>query len=122
MTFIKYKLVFFFVSQFDTISQYHFFLVFITGTTQAKTSEILKIEHWSTKNGIPVYFVAKKEIPIIDIGLLFHAGSAQDKNLPGVAQFTAEMLDQGTKNLTANQIANEFETVGAHYNVSVNRA
>ncbi len=98
-----------------------FFLVFITGTTQAKTSEILKIEHWSTKNGIPVYFVAKKEIPIIDIGLLFHAGSAQDKNLPGVAQFTAEMLDQGTKNLTANQIANEFETVGAHYNVSVNR-
>ncbi len=99
-----------------------FLLLFIVDTTQAETSHvILKIEHWSTKNGIPVYFVAKNEIPIIDIGVLFHAGSAQDYSSPGIAQFTAQMLDQGTQNLSADQIANRFESVGAHYNVGVNQ-
>ncbi|WP_342220182.1 pitrilysin family protein [Rickettsiella endosymbiont of Miltochrista miniata] len=99
-----------------------FLSLFITDTTQAETSHaILKIEHWSTKNGVPVYFVAKNEIPIIDIGVLFHAGSAQDNNSPGIAQFTAQMLDQGTQNLNVDQIANRFEAVGAHYSAGVNQ-
>lgn len=108
------------------IKHFFYFFIFLTtfiiGTTQAETSFVkLKIEHWFTKNGVPVYFVAKNEIPIIDIGVLFHAGSAQDRNSPGIAQFTAQMLDQGTQNLNADQIANRFESVGAHYNAVVNR-
>ena len=96
-----------------------FLSIFIIGTTQAASSHVfLKIEHWSTKNGVPVYFVAKNEIPIIDIGVLFHAGSAQDDNSPGIAQFTAQMLDQGTQNLNANQIATRLEAVGAHYSAN----
>lgn len=99
-----------------------FLSIFIFGSTQAETSPIiLKIEHWSTKNGVPVYFVAKNEIPIIDISVLIHAGSAQDNNSPGISQFTAQMLDQGTKNLNVDQIANQFETVGAHYSAGINQ-
>lgn len=92
------------------------------GSTQAEASFFkLKIEHWFTKNGVPVYFVAKNKIPIIDVGVLFHAGSAQDRNSPGIAQFTAQMLDQGTQNLNADQIANRFEDVGAHYSATINQ-
>jgi zinc protease len=99
-----------------------FLAISITGSAQAKTSVVaLKIEHWSTKNGTPVYFVAKNEIPMIDIGVLFHAGSAQDNNSPGIAQLTAQMLDQGTQNLNVDQIANHFEAVGAHYSASINQ-
>lgn len=99
-----------------------FLSVFVIGITQAETPHvILKIEHWSTKNGVPVYFVAKNEIPIIDIGVLFHAGSAQDNHSPGIAQFTAQMLDQGTQNLNVDQIANRFEAVGAHYSAGINQ-
>ena len=99
-----------------------FLSVFANGTTQAETPHvILKIEHWSTKNGVPVYFVAKNEIPIIDIGVLFHAGSAQDNHSPGIAQFTAQMLDQGTQNLNVDQIANRFESTGAHYSAGINQ-
>ena len=99
-----------------------FLLIFTNGTAQAEASHIiLKIEHWSTKNGVPVYFVAKNEIPIIDIGVLFHAGSAQDNNSPGIAQFTAQMLEQGTLNLNADQIATRFEAVGAHYSAGINQ-
>lgn len=99
-----------------------FSTTFIISITQAQTSFVkLKIEHWITKNGVPVYLVTKNELPIIDIGVLFHAGSSQDKNSPGIAQFTAQMLDQGTQNLSADQIANRFETVGAHYSANVNQ-
>ncbi|MEN9450172.1 MAG: hypothetical protein RJA83_786 [Pseudomonadota bacterium] len=99
-----------------------FLSVFVNGITQAETPHvILKIEHWSTKNGVPVYFVAKNEIPIIDIGVLFHAGSAQDNHSPGIAQFTAQMLDQGTQNLNVDQIANRFEATGAHYSAGINQ-
>lgn len=96
-------------------------LLFIK-TSQAEISPItLKIDHWSTKNGVPVYFVAKKEIPIIDIGILFHVGSAQDNSSPGIAQFTTQMLDQGTQNLNADQIASRFEAVGAHFSANTNQ-
>ncbi len=105
---------------------YFYFLILLTlffiETSQAEISPItLKIDHWSTKNGIPVYFVAKNEIPIIDIGILLHAGSAQDNSSPGIAQFTAQMLDQGTQNLNADQIATRFETVGAHFSSNTNQ-
>lgn len=96
-------------------------LLFIK-TSQAEISPItLKIDHWSTKNGVPVYFVAKKEIPVIDIGILFHVGSAQDNSSPGIAQFTTQMLDQGTQNLNADQIASRFEAVGAHFSANTNQ-
>jgi zinc protease len=110
---MRIKLFFYFLT---------FLSVFVNGITQAETPHvILKIEHWSTKNGVPVYFVAKNEIPIIDIGVLFHAGSAQDNHSPGIAQFTAQMLDQGTQNLNVDQIANRFEATGAHYSAGINQ-
>lgn len=94
----------------------------IISIAKAETSQtILNIEHWSTKNGIPVYFVAKTQVPIIDIGVLFHAGSSQDNSTPGIAQFTAQMLDQGTQKLNADQIATRFETVGARYSAGINQ-
>ncbi|TLY47057.1 MAG: insulinase family protein [Gammaproteobacteria bacterium] len=108
------------------LNSFFYFLIFLSllfiDTTQAKISPVtLKIEHWSTKNGIPVYFVPKNEISIIDIGVLFHAGSAQDNTSPGIAQFTAQMLDQGTQNLNADQIATRFEAVGAHFSANTNQ-
>ncbi|MES2141793.1 MAG: pitrilysin family protein [Pseudomonadota bacterium] len=101
-----------------------FFLSAILIVSTAKATEskpVLPIEHWTTKNGIPVYFVAKSQIPMVDIGIVFRAGSAYDGTSPGIAQFTAQMLDQGTHNLNADQIATRFESVGAHYNAAINQ-
>jgi zinc protease len=101
------------------------FLLFISAAFDigkaANAKPLLSIEHWTTKNGIPVYFVAKSQIPIIDIGIVFRAGSAYDGSAPGIAQFTARMLNQGTRNLNADEIANRFESVGAHYTASINQ-
>ncbi|MEZ5476207.1 MAG: hypothetical protein R3E95_01510 [Thiolinea sp.] len=42
-----------------------------------------KIEHWTTDNGLRVYFVAAPQLPMLDIRLTFAAGGARDAGNPG---------------------------------------
>jgi zinc protease len=76
------------------------------------------IERWTTQTGVPVYFVHRPELPIVDIDLLFRAGSAYGSH-PDVAALTAMLLDQGTSSLTAEQIAERLESVAAQYHIAV---
>jgi zinc protease len=94
-----------------------FFILFltigITMTTSAKP--VLNIQHWTTSNGVQVLFVATHELPMLDIRINFSAGSAQDNELFGIAAATNGMLKEGTKKLTADQIATKLDEVGAIY-------
>ena len=72
------------------------------------------IQHWTTGNGMRVYFVPADELPMIDIRITFAAGSARDGKQPGIAALTSRMLTQGAGGLSADQIAQAFEDVGAH--------
>ena len=71
------------------------------------------IEHWQTPNGARVYFVPAPELPMIDVQVVFNAGSARDGGRPGLAQFTHMLLDKGAAGLSADQIAAQLEGVGA---------
>lgn len=71
------------------------------------------IQHWQTANGARIYFVPAPELPIVDIGITFAAGSAHDGNQPGVAKLTSTLLDQGAAGLSADEIAIRVETLGA---------
>jgi len=79
------------------------------------------IQHWQTANGVKVYFVPTDGLPIIDAQLVFKAGSAYDKKQLGVAALTSALLDQGANGLTAQQIAEQLENVGAHLSTSTSR-
>tara|TARA_R110002050_G_scaffold9504_1_gene33069 strand:- start:210431 stop:211735 length:1305 start_codon:yes stop_codon:yes gene_type:complete len=80
-----------------------------------------KIEHWQTSNGARVYFVAAPELAMVDIEVVFDAGSAHDSNISGTALLTNAMLNEGAAGLNANQIAAEFENVGAQFSNSSER-
>lgn len=74
------------------------------------------IQHWRTHNGTRVYFVATHELPIIDIQVVFDAGSARDPaDRHGLALLTGSLLDEGAGGLDANAVGYEFEKVGAIY-------
>ena len=77
-----------------------------------------KIEHWTTANGARVYFVASPELPIVDIRVVFDAGSARDGAHSGLAQLTNGLLDQGAGDLNADQIAERLDGVGANLDTS----
>jgi len=74
-----------------------------------------KIQHWVTANGMKVYFVPAPEISMIDVRVTFSAGSARDGDVPGLATLTSDMLSQGADGMTADQISEAFETVGAQF-------
>ena len=76
----------------------------------------IDIQHWKTKNGVGVFFVEAHELPIVDLKVVFSAGSARDPDdLHGLALFTNSLLDEGAGGMHANDIAYEFERVGAVY-------
>ncbi|MDX5411388.1 MAG: insulinase family protein, partial [Thauera sp.] len=71
------------------------------------------IEHWRTDNGARVYFVPAPELPMVDVQIVFNAGSARDGDSPGLAQLTHVLLDKGADGLSADAIAQRLEGVGA---------
>jgi len=87
-------------------------------TQVAFAKPIINIQNWVTNDGVTVLFTETHEIPMIDIVVTFDAGSARDGNNFGLAVFTNAMLNSGTKTLTANQIADEFEQNGAQFSTN----
>lgn len=88
-----------------------------SGLTQAGP----RIEHWQTANGVRVYFTAAPELPMVDVRLVFDAGSARDGERPGIAMLTNALLRAGTDTLSADQVAERFESLGAQYGFGVER-
>ena len=76
-------------------------LLSVSGVAQAAP----KIEHWTTSNGLRVYYVHAPELPMLDLRLQFDAGSARDGAKPGLAMLTAQMLDTGAAGLSEDQLA-----------------
>jgi len=74
-----------------------------------------EIQHWVTDKGVRVYFIPVNDLPMIDLRLVFDAGSARDNGRHGVALLTNGMLSEGAAGQDAQQLAEQFETVGAQF-------
>ena len=83
------------------------------------------VQEFRTSSGTRVLFVAAPELPIVDIRLVFDAGSARDGELKpglyGLASMTAALLDEGTSTQNTDQIAANFERLGVQYSASAYR-
>lgn len=74
-----------------------------------------RILQWHTAKGTPVYFVESNQLPIVDVRIIFDAGSARDGGHAGLAVLTNALLAEGAADKTAQQIAEQFEDVGAQF-------
>ena len=76
-----------------------------------------EIQHWKTKNGAGVYFVPSNDLPMVDVRIVFDAGSARDgeteKGLAGTALMTNALLAEGAAGDDSQVLAEKFEAVGA---------
>ena len=66
-------------------------------------------------NGMALLVIENHKLPIVSMSLVVpNAGSSTDpKGKPGLAAFTADLLDEGAGGLTAIQIAEEEDRLGA---------
>ncbi|MDT8282195.1 MAG: pitrilysin family protein [Gammaproteobacteria bacterium] len=72
-----------------------------------------EIQTWQTENGAKILFVPATGIPMLDVRITFDAGSARDAGKSGLAVLTNGLLAEGAAGRSAQQIAEDFESVGA---------
>lgn len=96
-------------------------ILLLTLVSVAGAKPVLNIQQWRTSNGIKVLFVRAQQNPMLDIAVVFKAGSIYDKGNYGLANLTNGMLNEGTSNADTSQLAEKFDDVGAVYNNFTNR-
>src|SRR5207237_755799 len=70
-------------------------------------------------NGLTLAVVEMHKVPVVDVQVLVDAGAARDPgDLPGLATFTALMLQQGAGTRGALDVADEAAFLGAQLNTA----
>ncbi len=72
-----------------------------------------KYEVVALDNGLTIYLMEKKDVPLVSFSAVFDAGAIKDGAQNGLASFTAEALKFGTKNYTKTQIDSIFNFYGS---------
>jgi zinc protease len=80
------------------------------------------IESWALSNGARVYFVRSPALPMVQIKAVFDAGSARDpRGKFGLACLSNTMLREGAGTLSADDIADRLDGVGAQLSFDCGR-
>ena len=72
-----------------------------------------------------VLYVYAPELPLLDVNVVFDAGSVRDNDKPGIATLTNGLLSHGSKlgnkTLTVDDVSERFENVGARFSASATK-
>ncbi len=71
-------------------------------------------ETFTLDNGLTVYLMEKKDVPLISFSMAIDAGSIKDGAVYGLASFTAEAIKFGTENYSKSQIDSIFNFYGSN--------
>lgn len=74
-------------------------------------------KRFTLANGLTVVHIPKPGLPLVSASLVLRAGQvANPQNLPGLAGFTAAMLQEGTATRSSQQLADQIANLGATLN------
>ena len=89
------------------------------GPLQATTFEFPTYIEFTMPNGLHVYVIENHEQPTLSVGISIRGGDAYDPvGKEGTAAIMGDMLGKGTKNRTAQAMAEALDGVGAGISVS----
>lgn len=71
-------------------------------------------------NGVTIHALPSDEFEVVRFTFVFRAGSVRQRK-PFVATSTANLLSEGTRTLTAQQIAERLDFYGSYFDVNVDR-
>jgi zinc protease len=73
------------------------------------------IEKTKLSNGLEVWMVEQKELPIVAMNLVLKSGQGNEPDdKTGLANMTASLLDDGTKTRSAVDITNQLQAIGVN--------
>jgi zinc protease len=80
----------------------------------ARALELPLPKSFTLANGLTVIYSERRGMPVVSANLVIRTGSdANPPDKPGLANFTAAMIDEGTATRNALQIADEVAQIGA---------
>src|SRR6187401_2441659 len=79
----------------------------------AQSYKLPPYEKFKLKNGLTVYLMEQKEVPVISVSVILPAGAIYDGDKAGLASLTATALKHGTKNYTKTKLDEELDFNGA---------
>lgn len=73
-------------------------------------------------NGLKIIYVTDRKLPYVSFSLMVKGGASLDpKNKSGLSSFVAELLDKGTAKMSATQIAQTLDQMGADFSSSASK-
>jgi predicted Zn-dependent peptidase len=80
------------------------------------TLDLPEPQRFTLDNGLDVVVLEKRDVPLVQVNLQLRAGSARDAaGRAGVAAMTANLLDEGAAGMSALELADAFEMLGARF-------
>ena len=76
------------------------------------------IQTWKMDNGARVFYVNAPQLPMLDIRVVFDAGSARDADKPGISSLTNNMIAKGAGDWDTDVLAERFDSIGARFSVN----
>ncbi|MBP7571568.1 MAG: insulinase family protein, partial [Acidobacteria bacterium] len=78
------------------------------------------VERRRLSNGLAVWTVEHREVPVVAMLLLLSSGAAEDPDdRPGLAALTADMLDEGSGERSALDLEAAFARLGAQFDTEI---
>ena len=100
-----------------------FFLLLSCSTTSVKKDFAIRdYKKVQLANGLNVLLISDNSLPYISASLMLHTGSSGDPYMYfGLTSFVSKMLDRGTHNRSALEIADAFAQLGTSFSASTSR-
>lgn len=84
------------------------------------TVDIAQATHTLLPNGTALYTLPSDEFEVLRVSFVFRAGTAVQQT-PFSASATANLLAEGTRGMTARQIAEQLDYYGSYFDVNIDR-
>lgn len=79
----------------------------------AQGYQLPKYQQFKLPNGLSVYLMEQKEVPVINVSIVIPAGAIYDGNKAGIASLTATALKHGTANYSRAALDEALDFMGA---------
>src|SRR5262245_9797950 len=84
----------------------------------AQQIQIPPVTRDTLQNGLTVILMEYHKVPVVELRLVVHGGSAQDPDsLPGVAGMATGVMREGTKTRSSTEISEAIDLLGGSLSV-----
>jgi predicted Zn-dependent peptidase len=104
-----------------TINLLMVLLASLVSTTTSAEYLLPDYQRFTLKNGLTVYLMEQKEVPLVDISVVVKVGAIEDKVNAGLSYMTAQNLVLGTQKLTKSALDLQIDFVGANISSASNK-